>query len=84
MLHWGQGGQAGAGGAAKVLSSVVCPVWGQDVGPGHGARPWGQASSLHVVTCSEALELHFIDELDEKQSGQGQVVEPNSCTKPVK
>lgn len=38
MLCWGQGGQAGAGGAAKVLSSVVCSVWGQDMGPGHGAR----------------------------------------------
>lgn len=74
MIHWGRDG------AAEVLSSV----WGQDLGPGHGVRIRGQDSSLHVVICSEILKLHFIDELEEKQSRQGQVTEPNSCTKPVK
>lgn len=61
------------GEAAKVLSSVLC-----------GARSRGQDSSLHIVIRSEVLEFHFIDELDENQSRPGQVMEPNSCTKPVK
>lgn len=33
--------------------------------------------------CSEVLELHFIDELDGKQSRGCQVIGPNSCTKPL-
>lgn len=47
---------------------------------------WGQDNTAWVVIWgySEVLSLHFIDELDEKQSRGSQVTMPNSCTKPLK
>lgn len=45
-------------------SAELCCV--SCVGPGYGARSWGWDSSLHLVICSEVLEFHFIDGLDEK------------------
>lgn len=80
----GSGGSGWSGGAAEGLSSVSWALWGQDMRPDHGTRIWGQNSSLQAVICSKGLELHFIDELDAKQTRQGQVMEPNPCTKPAK
>lgn len=42
---------------------------------------WVWACSLG---CTEVLDLHFLDELNEDQSREVQTIRPNSCAKPAK
>lgn len=68
MSHWGQ---AGAGGAAEVLSSAVCPVWGQDMGPGHGAGTALSTLSSAVKSLNSTLLMSWMKNTEQTRPSCG-------------